>query len=87
MRNGDQVVYVVISNPGGVDGKDHTDKGGKVTYASFYKSDADGKANAYGTVKARAVNMESARAKALAKLNPIDRLALDLDDYGQPDFN
>lgn len=74
----DRIVYQVISQPGGVDGLDHGDKGGLLVNASFDKQTMYGK---YGKdcrfrIEATVIDMEKAKAHAMAKLDVIDRLAL-----------
>jgi len=76
----DRIVYTVRTAPGGVDGRDHTDKGGTLVAASYYKSDvAKYENDTRYRVKPIVLNLANARAKALAKLDPIDRLVLEID--------
>lgn len=72
----DQIVYLRISKGGGVDGLDHTDKGGKVLQASFSQSDI--KLDGWSSLEKRVVTMREARKEALDKLNPLDKLVLGL---------
>lgn len=74
----DLIVYQVITNGGGCDGLDHTDKGGTLVTASFDKAVVTGK---YGKderyrIEPKVIDLEQAKRAALAKLNPVDRLAL-----------
>ena len=79
LPSGDQIVYTLVSNGGGVDGKDHTDKGGKIIAASLCKN-VDEKRLAYNTLQKLVVNLDEVRAKALEKLDPIERLAFGYDE-------
>jgi hypothetical protein len=76
--DGDVIVYVVVTNPGGVDGRDPTDKGGVVRFASELKAEAEKKKNEWSKVEPRVINFDEAQAKALAKLDPLDRLVMGL---------
>lgn len=72
-RSGDQIVYV---------GVDYSKAGTTVTCASYDKAVIDGlvendQCDDIGT--AQIVNIENARAAALAKLDPIDLLVLGYD--------
>ena len=74
----DRIVYLVISEPGGVDGMDHNDKGGKVLLATFQKSAAlsckgqDSRKRIEPTV----INVEEVRAEVMRKLTPIETLVM-----------
>lgn len=75
----DRIVYMVISNGGGIDGRDHTDKGGKVMLATFDKADAEGyilNKNSWYRVESIVVDMEKAKREALKKLTKLDKLIL-----------
>ncbi len=68
----DCIVYVKKTKAGGVDGKDHTDKGGLIVKASYKPLPSDH----YYTLEKRVIEVNKAKKEALAKLNPIDRLVL-----------
>ena len=74
----DRIVYLVVSEPGGVDGLDHNDKGGKVLLATFQKPAAlsckgqDSRKRIEPTV----INVEEVRAEVMRKLTPIEHLVL-----------
>ncbi len=73
----DKIVYVLITQPGGVDGRDHTDNGGTMMMASYDKSQLEkSKALPWCKIESMVVDVERAKKKALFKLNPIDRLML-----------
>lgn len=78
-KQGDKIVYLLISNGGGIDGMDRNDKGGDIVAASFDFDDIDKHANKpWGHLVKRVVNIEDARKDALKKLTPVDKLVLDL---------
>ena len=73
------IVYTLIANGGGVDGRDHTDKGGDLVGAYLDEAQANNAKNApWCKMVPQAVDMAQAKLAALAKLNPLDRLALGL---------
>ena len=77
--SGDQILYTLVTEPGGEDGRDHTDKGGSVVMASFDKSKIvtrKGNDTRFKIVKS-VINMEDARKEALNKLTEIDKLVLE----------
>ena len=76
----EQIIYKLISKAGGIDGRDHTDKGGQLmrAFLSRHEAEASGMAP-WCEIVPEVVNMSTARAVALAKLNAIDRLALGLN--------
>lgn len=74
----DLIVYQVITKPGGVDGLDHTDKGGTVVNASFDKAAMTEK---YGRdcryrIEPTVIDLGQTKEAALAKLTRIEKLAL-----------
>lgn len=74
----DLIVYQVISAAGGVDGMDRHELGGTLVTASFDKAAVTKK---YGVderyiIEPKVIDLEVAKREAMAKLNPIDRLAL-----------
>lgn len=74
---GDQILYVIMSKGGGMDGRDHTDLPA-VKQASFQKENLNGLDN-WSELEIRAVNVEKLKIAALKKLDPIDKLVLGLD--------
>lgn len=74
----DRIVYLVVSEPGGVDGLDQTDKGGTVLLATYQKEAAlsckgqDCRKRLEPTV----VNVEEVRAEVMRKLTAIERLVV-----------
>lgn len=76
----DRIVYVLVSTGGGVDGMDHTDKGGQDLEAFFnIESARKSPKFHYARIDKRVVEVEEARKEAIAKLNPVDRLILGVD--------
>lgn len=76
----DRIVYIVTTAPGGQDGRDHTDKGGKLMLATYERTDAEkftGKDCRY-TLTPTVVDVVAARKAALAKLDLLDKLVLGL---------
>ena len=74
----DRIVYQVVSQPGGVDGMDHNNKGGTIVFVTFNRDAAHGK---YGTdcryrIEPIVVDTVKAKAEAKTKLNLLDRLVL-----------
>jgi hypothetical protein len=76
VRSNDQIVYLCKTKPGGVDGRDSTDNGGKVTFATFDKDQALAINTGWVNVEATVVNVEDAVNEALKKLTPLDKLVL-----------
>ena len=75
----DKIVYTLIGKGGGVDGMDRNDPPGQLMDASFSKSDLLENQNLpWGDIKPQVVNLKEARKKALAKLDPIDKLVIGL---------
>lgn len=73
------IVYTLISQGGGIDGRDHTDKGGEVVGAYFDETQAVNAKNApWCKMVPQAIDIEQAKLVALGKLNALDRLALGL---------
>lgn len=76
----DHIVYMVTTAPGGQDGMDHTDKGGKLMLATYERADAEkfiGKDCRY-ILTPTVVDVVAARKAALAKLDLLDKLVLGL---------
>ena len=74
----DRIVYTVVTTGGGVDGMDHTDKGGLIVLATFNKEEAvkriglDCRFKLVPTV----VDMDDAIRSVRAKLTTYDRSIL-----------
>lgn len=74
----DRIVSIITSAGGGIDGMDHTGKGGPMLYIFHDRDLAEkktGKDCRY-ILTPTIVDIEAAKHKALAKLNPFDRLTL-----------
>ena len=74
----DKIVYLVASNPGGVDGRDHTDKGGIIKFASFDKAKAESQLTGWHSLKKQVIDTMQVESEALAKLTEIENLVLGL---------
>lgn len=80
-EDNDVIVYTLLSKGGGVDGRDHTDKAGKLMDAAYYRQTLEKSGNrAWGDIVPTVVNLKEARRKALDKLDPIDKLILGLNE-------
>jgi hypothetical protein len=80
-------MYLVVTNSGGVDGRDSSDMGGKVMWAGWdrarmprqYAKDIEGHAGeGWYRLEMRIVDAPTARAAALQRLTHEDRLLLGL---------
>ncbi len=71
----DTIVYLSISLPGGVDGKDSSDKGGQICFASLTNNLH---CNPWTKLEKRVVEFTQLRKEVLAKLDPLEKLALGL---------
>lgn len=69
----DRIAYVLITEPGGIDGRDHMDKGGKIMHATWEEPK---KKAPWCRLEKQVIEVEAAKKSALAKLDPIDRLVL-----------
>jgi hypothetical protein len=77
--NNDKIVYVLVAEGGGVDGRDFNDRGGDIIGASFEKTDFHGHKNrAWAKVKTKVVDVEVQRRVAVSKLDALDKLVLGL---------
>ena len=75
----EKIVYQLIAKGGGVDGRDHTDKGGKVVACFLTRVEAEtAKQAQWCDVVPVVIDMDQAMLEAQAKLNPLDLLALGL---------
>lgn len=75
----DRIVYVLVTDAGGPSGIDENDKGGFIVGA-FFEEDAAERSPKYPYchIEKRVINVKEAKTCAFAKLNPIDRLFLDI---------
>lgn len=74
----DTIVYTTVSKGGGIDGMDHTDKGGNVTGAYLDKDKAKNSPNkAWETVLPIVIDLEETAKDFLKTANPVLRLALE----------
>lgn len=83
--NADTIVYTLISRGGGVDGRDPTDEPGRLVGAFLAREEAEkAPSRLWCDVVPQVVDMNEAKKAAVAKLDPIDRLALRLTPAGEP---
>lgn len=77
VRTGDQIVYLCGTKAGGIDGRDSTDKGGVIVFATFDKDQAMSyKQTGNYTMEPIVVDIESTVTDALKKLSATEKLAL-----------
>lgn len=75
----DEIVYIVYSKPGGIDGMDHTDKGGTIVRATTDKDAATrfvGKCHGWYEIKPEVHDLEAVAKATMAKLTKLELLAL-----------
>lgn len=70
----DQIVYCAVSQPGGVDGRDHSDKGGVIIRASASRESL--KIDAWTTLRTHVIKPAEIAENALSRLDPLERLCL-----------
>jgi len=75
----DRIIYKVVSKGGGMDGMDHTDKGGKIKFASFSYDEALAKVTPWDTLEKEVLEFDKAKRLAMKKLDGVDKLVLDLN--------
>jgi hypothetical protein len=74
----DRIVYPVIANGGGIDGRDPSDKGGKVTKAYFHKGETEKNADGWSHIGKPIVVVPSEVAqRVIDDLNPVELLCLE----------
>jgi flagellar basal body-associated protein FliL len=74
----DTIVYTTVSLGGGVDGRDHTDKGGNVTGAYLDKGKAQNSPNkGWEKVVPIVVDLEETATNFFKKADPVLRLAIE----------
>lgn len=72
----DKIVYFVVVQPGGVDGRDSSAKG-HIKYASFEKADAEKHLDGWSEIKADVIeDVERKTAQIIAGFTPVQRLLL-----------
>lgn len=75
----DKILYTLVTHSGGMDGRDHNDKGGTIVFATFDREKADKhKSKPYCRLEKEVIDYIERRRQALAKLDQVDRLVLDL---------
>lgn len=75
----DKIVYTLVNRPGGVDGRDASNKGGNIAGAFFSREEATKHGAApWCDVVPIVVNEATARREAMAKLSAVDKLVLGL---------
>jgi hypothetical protein len=77
----DRIVYTLVTRGGGIDGMDHTDKGGQVVFATYDRKQAEAHSSKpWCELVPIVVDVHAGRRTALAKLSPVDKLVLNLKD-------
>lgn len=69
-------VNVLVSNGGGMDGRDFLDKGGKLVFAGTLAECQAHKALPWCTIEARVIEPAAIRRQALAKLDAVEKYCL-----------
>lgn len=77
----ERIVYMVKSKPGGVDGRDASDKGGKLMHVAMNRGSAEALNAGWYAVTAEVVDFVQAEKDALAKLTPLDYMVLQLRTF------
>ena len=73
------IVYTLVGNGGGIDGMDHTNKGGEIRAAYLTRDEAENDKRApWCKINPIVLDLDKAKSHAKAKLDPIDKLALNL---------
>jgi hypothetical protein len=72
----DSIVYLNISIGGGMDGLDHTDKGGKIMSAHVDKTAANKAKTPWTTVEPTVQDLSEIANKIYDSLDPLQQLAL-----------
>lgn len=74
----DTIVYLAVTNGGGIDGLDRTDKGGRVMAAALSRDGLDPKWHVTGwyTITPVVEDLEKVALAAWRSLTPVQRLAL-----------
>jgi hypothetical protein len=77
----DKIAYLIVSEPGGVDGRDSADKGGHIHTATFDKTTAEALHKKLGPGWYRidtkiVVGVAKSRETAIKKLSALDRLLI-----------
>lgn len=77
------LVFKVVSKPGGVDGMEFSDKGGKVLSAWFSFEAAKGACSPWADIVPEPIDLSALKAKLLASMDGVDKLALGLNPPGR----
>lgn len=73
----DSIVYTIVSNGGGVDGRDPSDKGGNVTRAYLDRENANKCPTLpWGKIVPIVVDLKEVAKEAMESLTPVQRLAV-----------
>ena len=72
----DKIVYLIVTNGGGMDGMDRADKGGKIMFATYNKAVAEKKVGPWSHIEPKVVDTLNTAEKALKKLDPLDILSI-----------
>lgn len=73
----DTIVYTLVSKGGGIDGLDHTDKGGNVIGAHLSREQALAASNApWADVKPEVIDLYEVARNVVTSMDPVSSLAL-----------
>ena len=72
----ERIVYCVVSLPGGIDGRDFSDKGGSVIDVFLERTMAEKRVDAWSTIEPRVVDFVEEGQKIMKDLSPLQKLVL-----------
>jgi len=72
----DRIIYLKISNGGGVDGMDHKDKGGRILAASYDREEIEALMDGWSHLRPTVMDIINKKKATLKKLDPVERLVL-----------
>lgn len=77
MNNPHQVLYLLVTKGGGVDGRDHTDKGGDVVGVfAFHETATKSPRAPWCEIVPTAVDIDATARQAANRLTPVERFCL-----------
>ena len=78
----DSIMYLVKSKGGGMDGLDHTDKGGLILFASTNRGHAASKVGPWSKMEPVVVDLTQIARKVIAGLDPLECTAMRIVGHG-----
>lgn len=72
----ERIVYCIVSLPGGIDGRDLSDKGGRIIDVFLERTMAEKRVDGWSTIEARVVDFVEEGEKILKGLSPLQKLVL-----------